>query len=173
MDRLQSRRRGLLRLSKPTLGNHAQVMRVTDRFDEATGQVYSEMIASIPSSCERNWHAQEILPMGTMKAHRLRPSKGSRSLRDTAIQCVLRNISDVTQEVISHLPNSIVQLLWNELDTRYVYVGFHSMAVCLLSCKNYVDLLNLQMVYVLQHMENILQASVSDSGGNIESSEIP
>jgi hypothetical protein len=44
--------------------------------------------------------------------------KGSRSLQDTAIECVIQNISDITPEAIECLPSSVVRRLWYLVNRR-------------------------------------------------------
>ena len=46
--------------------------------------------------------------------------KGPRSLQGHAIECILRNISDVNFEVIECLPIPLVRRLWHAVNKRYV-----------------------------------------------------
>ncbi|CAG8954942.1 hypothetical protein HYFRA_00008631 [Hymenoscyphus fraxineus] len=53
-----------------------------------------------------------------LKNTRIRGAKGARSLQDSAIECILHNISDVTYEGISCLPLSLVRQLWHAVSKR-------------------------------------------------------
>jgi hypothetical protein len=150
MEPLLSRRRRLLKPSNAkasTVEPNRFMLGDQHKFDEETGQVYSETTASIPSSHERNWFR---LPSTTCaevdfrdnqdyrrsfqsdlsvncgnslkepRAKRSMSSKGVRSLQETAIECIIHNISNVTSEVIEYLPNQLVQRIWHEAKRRSV-----------------------------------------------------
>ena len=56
---------------------------------------------------------------------RVRGFNGARSLQDTAIECLLENLSDISHEAIECLPIPIVRRLWHVIKTRLVY-SLHS-----------------------------------------------
>jgi hypothetical protein len=154
MERLLSKRRRLLKPSNArasTFEPNRFMLGDKHKFDEETGQVYSETTASIPSSHDRNWF--QLPPTTTAKVDfrderdygrglrselsvncrdslkkpktkRSRSAKAVRSLQETAIECVIQNISNVTFEAIEHLPNQLIQRIWNEANRRFVYLGF-------------------------------------------------
>jgi hypothetical protein len=121
------------------------------KFNEATGQVYTEKTASIQSSDDQNWTRQ---PRSIVEADyrddddyreyaeaweksrsvgklaefqkyldgvrnsRAKGFIGARSLQDSAIECILGNISDITLEGIECLPMQIVRRVWREVNKR-------------------------------------------------------
>jgi hypothetical protein len=101
------------------------------KFDEATGQVYTETILSILSSDDRNWTRNRLVvhekyekdfigyeePLNGTK---ISASKGARSLQDIAIECILRNIPDITQEHLQYLPSELLDRVWFEVNRRSV-----------------------------------------------------
>ena len=121
------------------------------KFDESTGQIYLETIAAIQTSDDLSWARDcrlvkpaeyrndqdyydyvERLEEGAdleryqmrldgLKNARVRGFKGARSLQDTAIECVLQNISDITLEGIECLPLPIVRRIWLAVNRRSVF----------------------------------------------------
>jgi hypothetical protein len=154
MERLQSKRRRLLKPSNAkasTIEPNQFMLGNKHKFDEGTGQVYSETTASIPTSNDRNWfrlpptaiaeadfrderdYGMGFQPELSMncgdslkkpRAKRSRRAKAVRSLQETAIECVIQNISNVTFEAIEYLPNQLIQQIWHEANRRSVYLGF-------------------------------------------------
>ena len=154
MERLQSKRRRLLKPSNAkasTVAPNQFMLGNKHKFDEGTGQVYSETTASIPTSHDRNWFRlpptdvaeadfrdrrdysrdfRSDLSMNcgdNLKKPKSKPStsaKAVRSLQETAIECVIQNISNITFEAIEYLPNPLVQQIWHEANRRSVYLGF-------------------------------------------------
>lgn len=59
--------------------------------------------------------------MDGMKNSRVRGFRGARSLQDTAIECILNNISDVTFEGMQCLPDQMVRRIWHAVNKRSVY----------------------------------------------------
>ena len=55
-----------------------------------------------------------------VKNSKIRGGRGSRSLQDGAIECILQNISDITLEGIECLPVHIVRRVWHAVNKRYV-----------------------------------------------------
>jgi len=118
------------------------------RFDETTGQIYTEVTTAIRSSDDRDWDRNSRLVAGpayrsiedceenakswkqpgdldeyhaymdNVKNSKVRGLKGSRSLLDAAIECILQNISDITLEGIECLPLQIVRQLWHAVNKR-------------------------------------------------------
>jgi hypothetical protein len=145
MERLLSRRRRLLKPSNAkasTVEPNRFMLGDKHKFDEETGQVYSETTASIPTSHDRNWFRLPSTPTAEAdfrdgqdyrrsfhcgnslekpRAKRSMSAKGVRSLQETAIECIIHNISNVTFEVIEYLPNQLVQRIWHEAKRRSVY----------------------------------------------------
>ncbi|KAG0647063.1 hypothetical protein D0Z07_7252 [Hyphodiscus hymeniophilus] len=103
------------------------------KFDESSGQIYSETTATIPTSDDRNWARDSRIVKGAsyldeedyeryarrlgggrgnlvrhherldgLKNSRIRGFRGSRSLQDAAIECILENIADITLEGIEY-----------------------------------------------------------------------
>ena len=123
------------------------------KFDEATGQIYTEKTASIQSSDDRDWPWQTPMvamsdirdsvdyyeylkawEMGrsvenlggyqsyldALKNFRVIGFKGARTLQNSAIECILKNIEDITFEVIECLPRHIVRRVWRAVNQRSV-----------------------------------------------------
>jgi hypothetical protein len=118
------------------------------KFDESTGQMYLETTAAIRTSDDLSWARDcrlvktadyrddqeyndfERLEEGRadleryqmrldgLKNARVRGFKGARLLQDAAIECVLRNISDITLEGIECLPLPIVRRIWLAVNRR-------------------------------------------------------
>lgn len=101
------------------------------KFDEATGQVYTETIVSISSGDDRNWTRNrrvvreryekdfvgyEEPPNDTNTG----ASKGARSLQDIAVESILRNLSDITLEHLECLPSQLLDRIWFEVNKRLV-----------------------------------------------------
>jgi len=86
------------------------------KYNESTGQVYSERIYAIQSSDDRYWAYDGRLAV----RKRERGFLGSRSLQDAAIECILQNITDITLEAIERLPIHVVQRIWDEAKKRLV-----------------------------------------------------
>lgn len=207
MKWLQSKRRlGLLFLQNksgpkkqqtvPGLGDH-------HKYDDSTGQVYSESTTAIQASDDSNWTSQTRLVVGPeyrddgdahsfvsttdenesnigayhhhidgLKNTRIRGLKGPRSLQDSAIECIIQNISDVTLEGISCLPPSLVRQLWHAISRRY----FDMIPEALFFFRNPI-LLNvisnsLQMPSFLRYLVHLLQASPRGRWRSNESAKI-
>ena len=107
-------------------GSHNQGQWQTSKFDKSTGQVYTETTAAIQCSDDRNWTQEKYsqvyitnefgladhLRMFRFDAIASRKGK-KRTLRDIAIQCLVRNISDATLELINSLPSEIRRQVWD------------------------------------------------------------
>lgn len=122
------------------------------KYDDSTGQVYSESTTAIQTSDDSNWTSQTRLVVGPeyrdedeahnfvptneiessigayhyhidgLKNTRIRGLKGPRSLQDSAIECIIQNISDCTLEGIACLPPSLVRRIWHAVSKRYSYM---------------------------------------------------
>jgi hypothetical protein len=151
MERLRSKRGRLLKPSNArasTVEPNRFMLGDKHKFDEETGQVYSETTLSIPNSHDRNWFRLPSTPTAEVdfrdeqdyrrnfqsdlsincgnsfkkpRAKRSMGAKGVRSLQETAIECIIHNISNVTFEVIEYLPSQLVQRIWHEAKRRSVY----------------------------------------------------
>jgi hypothetical protein len=99
------------------------------KFDETTGQVYTETTASIQSADDRDWTRRTLageLQNGGGNLDSLKPSKrggskGPRSLQAASFNTVLQHISDVTLEALEYLPIQVVRRLWRAVNGRSVY----------------------------------------------------
>lgn len=146
-------RRNKLRIPPP-VEHHAQSSWETFKFDEITGQVYSERTAAIQISDDGNWtqwHNIVALPAfdGTprcdggkrvsdlrhyeelsddMRTQKGRSRNGARSLQHSAIESILQNISSVTLEGIEYLPVHLARRIWHAVNKKFVlqHWGFPS-----------------------------------------------
>jgi len=135
------KRRSESRYGMP-LGNH--------KFDELTGQIYTETTTAIQSSDDSNWtrkcrvvlgptlrdsedYAEQVKSWGSsddlsehqkhldnVKNSKVNGRKGARSLQDATIECIIQNISDITLEGINCLPIQIVRRIWHAVNQRLV-----------------------------------------------------
>lgn len=154
MKWLLPRRRKTLRETRAEY----RVPRGNQKFDESTGQIYTESIAAIQTTDDRNWarkgrlvarpsyrdnvlYADYVKAWGKgttgqdlgeyrqyldeLKNSRSKGLKGARSLQDSAIECILENISDVTLEGIQCLPHQIVRQVWYAVNKRLVESTLH------------------------------------------------
>ncbi|KAK0101547.1 hypothetical protein ONS95_006714 [Cadophora gregata] len=89
------------------------------KFDESSGQMYTETTISTRSSEARNWTRPHRMSLKSIK-HQPRPRKGTRSLVDAAIETILENLVDVTFEGVDCLPKKLVLRIWILASERYV-----------------------------------------------------
>jgi len=87
------------------------------KFDEASGLEYTETTAPIRILSDSGWNNRADL---FYHAHRTQSDDipdliGTRSLEDTAISLIARNISDIKFEAISFLPIRLIQKIWTTL----------------------------------------------------------
>lgn len=132
------------------------------KFDESTGQIYTEKTASIQISDDRDWPWQtpvvamsdirdtvdyyeylKAVEMGRsveslgeyqayldrLQSFRVIGFRGARTLQNSAIECILENIEDITLEVIQCLPRHIVRRVWHAVNQRSV-----AFSVCFVKC---------------------------------------
>lgn len=115
---------------------HIQSQWQTSKFDKSTGQVYTETTAAIQCSDDRNWtqekYSQAYITDEFGLANHLwefrrdatASRKGkSRTLKDIAIQCIVRNISDATLELINCLPSELRRQVWDALKESIAALG--------------------------------------------------
>jgi hypothetical protein len=110
-----------------------------DKFDEATGQVYTEIQVPIPSSSDGDWTRQlrvvtekhEQHHVGYQPLHEPDPGpfKGARSLQDQAMDTILDNVANISAEYLTMLPFPLLDWLWFELNRRSVSVHLCSMSI--------------------------------------------
>jgi hypothetical protein len=99
----------------------------SSKFDKSTGQVYTETTAAIQCSDDRNWTQngyEQFSLMNELKlgsyVHNIRScakakagnEREIRSLKDIAMQCLVKNISDVTLELIRSIPSKLRLQVW-------------------------------------------------------------
>jgi len=56
--------------------------------------------------------------LDSVKNSKVRGLRGSRSLQDAAIECILQNISDITLNGIECLPVQVVRRVWHAVNER-------------------------------------------------------
>lgn len=121
-----------MRLLRPRSRVPIGLLPTTNKFDEATGQVYTETIVAIQRSDDHNW----VHWLYRQCVFRLQPTAsgdqideisqgdstqvGGRSLKETAILCILRNIVDLKLEMIEDLPSTVKYQLWDAIKKRSV-----------------------------------------------------
>lgn len=101
-----------------------------DKYDEASGQVYTETSVPVTSS-DRDWTRQRRVARETRgrdhvgcdpaygtKPRGFRPSKGVRSLQDIAIDATLANLGNITAEYLESLPLPFLDRIWDEVEQR-------------------------------------------------------
>ncbi len=77
------------------------------KFDEASGQVYTEV--TVGGKIDLNWAWKT---RGTNDFSEYRNVQGAASLETTAIRSVLANISSITAEVLEEVPWHIARKIW-------------------------------------------------------------
>lgn len=89
------------------------------KFDESSGQVYTETTVSIQSTADRNWsHELHIKPLKT-RSGKAR-CKGSRSLSNLATDGIIDNLGDLTLEWVQELPQHLKLRIWELANERSV-----------------------------------------------------
>ncbi|RDW63981.1 hypothetical protein BP5796_10483 [Coleophoma crateriformis] len=108
---------------------------VQQRYEEATGQIFTEHIVPMQTSSDEGWTKQEpVIPRPsyasqdsrTVKRSRteqVKPTssgvrRGAKPLTDTVIEFLVRNLEQLTTEALECLPRPIVQRVWQEASTR-------------------------------------------------------
>jgi hypothetical protein len=101
-----------------------------DKYDEASGQVYTE--TSVPiSGGDQDWTRLRRVareeretehigyePAYGAKAEGARASKGARSLQDIAIDATLDYLAGISVEYLKSLPTALLDRIWDEVDQR-------------------------------------------------------
>jgi hypothetical protein len=104
------------------------------KFDEATGQVYTETIVAIASENDLNWTEKRCQTreryekdfvgyqesLGRARDSSPGASKGARSLQDMAIESILGNIHRIDLDYLGTLPSSLLDRVWFEVNRRSV-----------------------------------------------------
>ncbi len=131
MNWLPLKRRLLPRLRASKSQPAELPIRHGDKFDEATGRVYTETNIPIPSSNDLDWTRQiRVVREKYEKDHigyeppyepGIRPSKGVRSLQKMVMDTTLNNIAIYTAEYLAMLPCPLLKWLWDEVNRRLVF----------------------------------------------------
>jgi hypothetical protein len=149
----------LLRITRRLPGKHSETRSnewdsnkwVNSKFDETTGQIYTEETASILSADDQNWTRQSHVEsdyrdyyrgyadewtspfrseesreiqhghVGEVKISRV-GLRGAGPLQDHAIDCIVQNISAITLELVQFLPTSLLLRIWHAVVERSVPV---------------------------------------------------
>ncbi|CAL3971664.1 hypothetical protein PZA11_004981 [Diplocarpon coronariae] len=90
------------------------------RFDESSGQIYTETTISMQSREDRDW-SQRIRhkPLALDPHYGAVRAMGSRSLRDTAIETIVGSLADLTLEWVEELPLHLKCRIWKLANERY------------------------------------------------------
>ncbi|KAH7395674.1 hypothetical protein BKA64DRAFT_64684 [Cadophora sp. MPI-SDFR-AT-0126] len=116
----RSKHRLLLSRSRQDIGRHPVVSSAGHvKFDESSGQMYSETTISTQSNEERDWTRPHRMSVKSVK-HQLRSQNGTRSLVNSAVETILENLTDLTFEGIDCLPKRLVLRIWILASERYV-----------------------------------------------------
>jgi hypothetical protein len=99
-----------------------------DKFDETTGQVYTEANVSIPSSSDLNWVRLHVVKEQSEQDHigytshepNIRPKKGVRSLQEMVMETTVDNLAIYTAEYLAMLSTTVLKTLWDEVNRRLV-----------------------------------------------------
>lgn len=125
MNQASPRHTRRLKLRAPRTRSKASNYMLGDhhKFDDTTGQVYTETTASIQSADDQNWTRRTLAAelQDCLKSPK-RGSMGARSLQTAAFDTVLQYISDVTLEALECLPIQVVRRLWRAVNKRSVYL---------------------------------------------------
>lgn len=92
-------------------------------FDQGTGQVFTESYSHAYSENDVQWiyRPQKALrPSSERSGSRALQEHtiGARSLQDHAIECVLKNVTQITREGIACLPVEVVSQIWERICER-------------------------------------------------------
>lgn len=125
----------LLRLVRIQPPSEAHIPRPwhNSKFDESTGQVYTESTTAIQRSDDRNWtqwHQKIAVPTcndadytrGEVDPGQTPNSRGAQSLQASAIRCILQNLSDLTVELLESLPIHLIRRIWDGVIRTLVYL---------------------------------------------------
>lgn len=85
---------------------------------------YIERLAAGKKHADKYWGC-----LSELEESRNRGSKGARSLQESTIEYVLKNVSDITIEGIERLPHPIVQRLWDAITMRSDVLTYKSVIV--------------------------------------------
>ena len=79
--------------------------------------MYTEMTVSTQSNEERDWTRPRRIVLKSAK-HQPRPQNGTRSLVESAVETILKNLLDLTFEGVDCLPKTMVLRVWNLASER-------------------------------------------------------
>lgn len=85
------------------------------KFDDQTGQMFTEVTVAIPSQSDINWPYSVglvALPRSTERR------KGTQSLVAIALETIMHNITNLTIDVLEPLPGRLVQQIWEQIEQR-------------------------------------------------------
>ncbi|KAI9834251.1 MAG: hypothetical protein M1819_003089 [Sarea resinae] len=85
----------------------ARPQRAVQRYDEHSGQVFSEVTSSVPRARDRNWEFQTRGAAPRLGVPRGRKDSGADKLESMAMRCLLRNLANLTPEVLKFVPWSM------------------------------------------------------------------
>ncbi|EKD14216.1 CBS domain-containing protein [Drepanopeziza brunnea f. sp. 'multigermtubi' MB_m1] len=91
------------------------------KFDEGSGQMFTETFVRAQSSADRNW-SRLLRPRSIITSdaqNNKRRIRGSRALRDLAIDSIVENLGDLTFEWIQELPKHLKLRIWALARERY------------------------------------------------------
>ncbi|KAJ5046400.1 uncharacterized protein L3040_003644 [Drepanopeziza brunnea f. sp. 'multigermtubi'] len=91
------------------------------KFDEGSGQMFTETFVRAQSSADRNWSCL-LRPRSNITfdaQNNKRRIRGSRALRDLAIDSIVENLGDLTFEWIQELPKHLKLRIWALARERY------------------------------------------------------
>lgn len=85
------------------------------KFDDQTGQMFTETTVVMPAQSDINWPYRTDLVALPIPAKRRR---GTRSLVAVALETVVRNVSDLTVDVLESVPRRLLQQVWEQVKQR-------------------------------------------------------
>ncbi|KAF8866211.1 hypothetical protein BDZ45DRAFT_735500 [Acephala macrosclerotiorum] len=95
------------------------------KFDDQTGQMFTETTVAMPAQSDINWPYRAGLAALPISAERRR---GTRSLVAVALETIVRNVTDLTVDVLEPLPGRLLQQVWEQIKQRQA-IGFHTWRV--------------------------------------------
>ena len=128
MNWFQLKRRRLLGLNSFKSRQPGLPIQDGDKFDEITGQVYTETNVPIPSSSDLDWVRLHVVKEQFEQDHlgyaahetNIRPQKGVRSLREMVMETTVDNLAIYTAEYLAMLSTTVLKTLWDEVNRRLV-----------------------------------------------------
>lgn len=93
------------------------------RFDDQTGQIYTETTVDATRPSDFNWSHQTDISRGKEPPQRTRPLRnlsGSRSLVDIALESILQNTHNLSVGVLQDVPPVLLSKIWAQVQARSV-----------------------------------------------------